>query len=65
MSWRALSGSSTGKPGSTRQRVIFSTFRKARDSLGQPLDGYRNEVELALQASHWLGPAVLRPASPA
>jgi DNA-binding PucR family transcriptional regulator len=47
------------------KNTVQYRIRKAVESLGQPLDGYRNEVELALQASHWLGAAVLRPAPPA
>jgi DNA-binding PucR family transcriptional regulator len=46
------------------KNTVQYRVRKAVESLGQPLDGYRNEVELALQASHWLGSDVLRPAAP-
>ena len=42
------------------KNTVQYRVRKAVESLGQPLDGYRNEVELALQASHWLGSDVLR-----
>jgi hypothetical protein len=42
------------------KNTVQYRVRKAVEGLGQPLDGYRNEVELALQASHWLGSAVLR-----
>ena len=45
------------------KNTVQYRVRKALESLGQPLDGYRNEVELALQASHWLGSDVLRPAA--
>jgi hypothetical protein len=45
------------------KNTVQYRVRKAVESLGQPLDGYRNEVELALQASHWLGSAVLRQSS--
>ena len=45
------------------KNTVQYRVHKAVESLGQPLDGYRNEVELALQASHWLGSAVLRPAA--
>ena len=45
------------------KNTVQYRVRKAVESLGQPLDGYRNEVELALQASHWLGSDVLRPAA--
>ena len=45
------------------KNTVQYRVRKAVESLGQPLDGYRNEVELALQASHWLGSDVLRQGS--
>jgi hypothetical protein len=45
------------------KNTVQYRVRKALESLGQPLDGYRNEVELALQASHWLGPSVLQPSA--
>ena len=32
------------------------------ESLGRPVGGNRHNVELALQAGHWLGSSVLRPA---
>jgi DNA-binding PucR family transcriptional regulator len=37
-------------------------IRRAEDSLGRPLGENRHDLELALQASHWLGSRVLRPA---
>jgi DNA-binding PucR family transcriptional regulator len=41
-------------------------IRKAAESLGRPLTENRQDVELALQVSYWLGDAVLRqPAPPA
>ena len=45
------------------KNTVQYRVRKAVESLGQPLDGYRNEVELALRASHWLGSDVLRQGS--
>ena len=45
------------------KNTVQYRVRKALESLGQPLDGYRNEVELALQASHWLGSYVLQPSA--
>jgi hypothetical protein len=45
------------------KNTVQYRVRKALESLGQPLDGNRNEVELALQASHWLGSSVLWPAA--
>jgi len=38
---------------------------KAEESLGHPAGGDRLQVELALLAARWLGPAVLRQADPA
>jgi hypothetical protein len=35
--------------------------RKAEESLGRPVADNRHDVELALQASRWLGSSVLRP----
>jgi len=37
---------------------------KAEESLGRPVGQERLQVELALLAAHWLGPAVLRQAGP-
>jgi DNA-binding PucR family transcriptional regulator len=37
---------------------------KAEESLGRPAGENRQDVELALRASHWLGSAVLKPAPP-
>jgi DNA-binding PucR family transcriptional regulator len=37
-------------------------IRKAEESLGRPAAEHRHDVELALQAGRWLGPAVLQPA---
>jgi DNA-binding PucR family transcriptional regulator len=38
-------------------------IHKAEESLGRPVADHRHDVELALQASHWLGGAVLQPAA--
>ncbi len=38
--------------------------RKAEESLGRPVSENRHDVELALQASYWLGSSVLQPAYP-
>jgi DNA-binding PucR family transcriptional regulator len=35
-------------------------IRKAADSLGHPIGDNRHDVELALQASRWLGSSVLK-----
>ena len=35
--------------------------RKAEESLGRPVGDIRHDVELALQASRWLGSSVLQP----
>ncbi len=37
--------------------------RKAEESLGRPVGDSRHDVELALQATHWLGSYVLLPAA--
>jgi len=36
-------------------------IRRAEESLGRPVGDNRHDVELALQASRWLGSSVLRP----
>ncbi len=36
-------------------------IRKAEESLGRPVGGNRDDVELALRASRWLGSSVLQP----
>ena len=38
-------------------------IHKATESLGRPVGDNRHDVELALQASHWLGSSVLQPAA--
>jgi DNA-binding PucR family transcriptional regulator len=45
------------------KNTVQYRIRKANESLGRPVDGNRYEVELALQASRWLGSSVLRPAA--
>jgi len=44
------------------KNTIQYRIRKAQESLGRPVGGNRHDVELALQASHWLGASVLQPA---
>ena len=44
------------------KNTVQYRIRKAEESLGRPVGGDRHNVELALQASHWLGSSVLRPA---
>ena len=44
------------------KNTVQYRIRKAEESLGRPVGENRQDVELALQASHWLGAAVLRPA---
>ena len=44
------------------KNTVQYRIRKAEESLGRPVGENRHDVELALQASHWLGPAVLQPA---
>ena len=44
------------------KNTVQYRIRKAEESLGRPTAGNRHDVELALQASRWLGSAVLRPA---
>jgi DNA-binding PucR family transcriptional regulator len=43
------------------KNTVQYRIRKAQESLGRPVGGNRHDVELALQASHWLGAAVLQP----
>ena len=38
-------------------------IRRAEESLGRPVADHRHDVELALQASRWLGSSVLQPAA--
>ena len=44
------------------KNTVQYRIRKAEESLGRPVAGNRQDVELALQASRWLGSAVLQPA---
>jgi DNA-binding PucR family transcriptional regulator len=43
------------------KNTVQYRIRKAEESLGRPVGDGRHDVELALQASHWLGSSVLRP----
>ena len=43
------------------KNTVQYRIRKAQESLGRPVGGNRHDVELALQASQWLGAAVLQP----
>ncbi|HEX3753392.1 MAG TPA: helix-turn-helix domain-containing protein [Streptosporangiaceae bacterium] len=45
------------------KNTVQYRIRKAEESLGRPASQHRQDVELALQASRWLGPSVLRPSS--
>jgi hypothetical protein len=45
------------------KNTVQYRIRRAEESLGRPVSDSRHDVELALQASYWLGPAVLRPAA--
>jgi DNA-binding PucR family transcriptional regulator len=45
------------------KNTVQYRIRKAEESLGRPVADSRRDVELALLASHWLGSAVLRPAT--
>jgi hypothetical protein len=48
------------------KNTVQYRIRKAEESLGRPVGENRHDVELALQASHWLGSSVLQPgAAPA
>jgi PucR C-terminal helix-turn-helix domain/GGDEF-like domain len=59
---------SRGSYKATAQQLILHKntvqyrVHKAEESLGRPVGDSRQDVELALLASHWLGSAVLRPA---
>jgi DNA-binding PucR family transcriptional regulator len=44
------------------KNTVQYRVRKAEESLGRPVGGDRLNIGLALLASQWLGPAVLRPA---
>jgi hypothetical protein len=43
------------------KNTVQYRVRKAQDSLAQPLETHRLQIEMALQACHWLGSAVLTP----
>ena len=45
------------------KNTVQYRIHKAEESLGRPVGDNRQDVELALLASHWLGSAVLRPAA--
>jgi DNA-binding PucR family transcriptional regulator len=45
------------------KNTVQYRIRKAQESLGRPVGENRYEVELALQASRWLGSSVLQPAA--
>ena len=45
------------------KNTVQYRIRKAQESLGRPVGRNRHDVELALQASHWLGASVLQPAT--
>jgi DNA-binding PucR family transcriptional regulator len=42
------------------KNTVQYRIRKAEESLGRPVGENRHNVELALQASHWLGLSVLQ-----
>jgi DNA-binding PucR family transcriptional regulator len=44
------------------KNTVQYRIRKAQESLGRPVGDNRNDIELALQTSHWLGSSVLQPA---
>jgi DNA-binding PucR family transcriptional regulator len=46
------------------KNTVQYRVHKAQESLGRPVGDDRYDVELALQASRWLGSYVLRPAAP-
>src|SRR6266516_1603374 len=45
------------------KNTVQYRIRKAEESLGRPVGENRHDVELALQAGHWLGLSLLRPAT--
>jgi len=45
------------------KNTVQYRIRKAEESLGRPAGENRQDVELALRASHWLGSSVLQPGS--
>jgi DNA-binding PucR family transcriptional regulator len=42
------------------KNTVQYRIRKAEESLGRPVGENRHDVELALQAGHWLGLSVLQ-----
>jgi DNA-binding PucR family transcriptional regulator len=46
------------------KNTVQYRIRKAEESMGRPGAENRHDVELALQASRWLGSAVLQPPRP-
>jgi DNA-binding PucR family transcriptional regulator len=46
------------------KNTVQYRIRKAEESLGRPVGGDRDDVELALRVSRWLGASVLRPVTP-
>jgi len=42
------------------KNTVQYRIRKAEESLGRPVSDNRPDIELALQASHWLGSSVLQ-----
>jgi DNA-binding PucR family transcriptional regulator len=44
------------------KNTVQYRIRKAEESLGRPVGTNRHDIELALQASRWLGPSVLQAA---
>jgi len=46
------------------KNTVQYRIHKATESLGRPVGDNRHDVELALQASHWLGSSVLQPLEP-
>ncbi|HEY6498623.1 MAG TPA: helix-turn-helix domain-containing protein [Streptosporangiaceae bacterium] len=43
------------------KNTVQYRIRRAEESLGRPAAGHRDDIELALRVTHWLGPAVLQP----
>jgi DNA-binding PucR family transcriptional regulator len=42
------------------KNTVQYRIRKAEESLGRPVGNDRHDIELALQASRWLGSSVLQ-----
>jgi DNA-binding PucR family transcriptional regulator len=42
------------------KNTVQYRIHRAEESLGRPVSENRQDVELALRATHWLGSAVLR-----